>query len=246
MAKKVLITIAAGTLALAAISGIVALVVHYIDSSNTYEWTESDEDDETETSFYRDIPDTTPTTTRETQGRDYYEGGGYKGMDSYYIIQDLKTEEIIAEYEYYHDIAHKYNVSDLKTFDKELKHKAHTQADSTGNGMFMFYDLILPDEKIDHIASFNVEGNPSTGAVEFTMKMRIHDPNKAMEIYDAFVNRYSEGAQGSKFYNMLNTFDKGVRITVDDSHDWIVCYKKVRDKNNGYYYLIHVSEDFKK
>ena len=246
MAKKALIAVAAGTAAMAAIAGIVAFAVHYIDSRNTYVWTESEEEEESETTFYRDIPDPTTTTTRETQGRAYYDGGGYKGMDNYYTIQDMSVDEIIAEYENYHDIAHKYNISDLKSFDKELKRPAHTQVDSTGYGLFMFYDLILPDEKIDHIASFNVAGNKSTGAVEFTMKMRIHDPKKVNEIYNAFVNRYSEGSQDSSFYNMMNMFDTGVKIKIDDSHYKIVCYKRVRDKSNNDYYLIHVSEENRK
>lgn len=243
MSRKALIGIAAGTVALAAATaGIIAIAAHalnYKAPSNSDVW--EDDGVETESSYYREDP---TTTTRETQGRDYYEGGGYKGMDSYYIIQDLTTDEIIAEYEYYHDIAHTYDIPDLTDFDKELKHPAHTQADSNGCGLFMFYDLILPDEMIDHIASFYVEGNESKGTVEFTMKMRIHDPDKAMEVYNAFVDRYSEGAQESEYYNMLNTFDKGVRITVNDSYDRIVCYKKVRDNNYGSYYLIHVSEDY--
>ena len=246
MAKKVLIGIAAGTAALAVTTGIAVLVVHALNykvSSNSDIWEEYDDDDETETSFYRDNPDPTPTPTRETQGRDYYEGGGYKGWDSYYIIQDLSTEEIIAEYEYYHDIAHTYDISDIVTFDKELKHPAYTYEDVSGYGLYMYYDLILPDEKIDHIESFDIEGTESTGAIEFSMKMRIHDPDKAMEIYNAFVDRYSAGAQGSEFFDLLNTYDKGVRIHVDDTHDWLVCYKKIKDKSNNYYYLIYVSED---
>ena len=247
MAKKVLIGVAAGTIALAAATvGIIALAAHamnYNDSPDVDVW-EDDDDEETESSQYRDNPDPTPTTPRETQGRAYYEGGGYKGMDSYYIIQDLSTDEIIAEYEYYHGIAHTYDIADIKTFDKELKHPAYTNADSTSSsGLFMFYDLILPDEKIDHIESFDIEGTESTGAIEFSMKMRIHDPDKAMEIYNAFVDRYSAGAQGSEFFDLLNTYDKGVRIHVDDTHDWLVCYKKIKDKSNNYYYLIYVSED---
>lgn len=245
MGKKVLICVAAGTAALAVITGIIVLVAHvlnYRSPSHSDVWEDYD-DEETKQSYYRDDPDPTPTTPRETQGRAYYEGGGYKGMDSYYIIQDLTTEEIIAEYEYYHDIAHTYDIADLKDFGKELKYPAYTHEDAGGCGLFMFYDLILPDEMIDHIASFNVEGTESTGTVEFTMKMRIHDPDKANEIYNAFVERYSEGAQGSEFYNMLNTFDKGVRITVDDTHDKIVGYKRVKS-NGDCYYLIHVSEDY--
>ncbi len=245
MTKKKLIGVAAGLVALvAATVGIIALAVYALNynvPSDTDVW-EDDGDGETGRSLYRDNPDPTPVTPRETQGRDYYEGGGYKGMDSYYIIQDLTVDEIIAEYEYYHDIAHTYDIPDLKDFDRELKHPAHTQADS--GSLFMFYDLILPDEKIDHIASFYVEGTESTGNIEFTMKMRIHDPEKAMEIYNTLVDRYSEGSQGSEYYDMLNTFDKGVRITVDDSYDRIVCYKKVRDDSYNYYYLIHVSEDY--
>ena len=248
MAKKVLIGIAAGTAALTIITGIAVLVVYtlnYRGTSNTDVWEEYDEDEDagTETSFYRDNPDPTPTPTRETQGRDYYEGGGYKGWDSYYIIQDYSTEEIIAEYEYYHDIAHTYDISDLVTFDKELKHPAYTHEDASGYGLFMFYDLILADEMIDHIESFNVEGTESTGAIEFTMKMRIHDPEKAKEVYNAFVDRYSEGSQGSEYYDMLHTFDKGVRIHVDDTHDWIVGYKRVRSGGDTFY-MIHVSEDY--
>ena len=243
MAKKVWIGIAAGTAALAVIAGTTALVVHTLNyrvSEESDVWDDDEDDEETESSFHQDDP---TTTTRETQGRAYYEGGGYKGMDSYYIIQDLTTEEIIAEYEYYHDIAHTYDIADIKTFDKELKYPAYTNKDSSGSGLYMFYDLIMPDEKIDHIASFNIDGSESSGAIEFTMKIRIHDADKAMEIYNAFVDRYSEGAQGSEYYDMLNTFDKGVRIHVDDSHDWIVGYKKVRSDNN-YYYMIHVSEDY--
>ena len=246
MAKKVLIGIAAGTAALAVTTGIAVLVVHALNykvSSNSDIWEEYDDDDETETSFYRDNPDPTPTPARETQGRDYYEGGGYKGWDSYYIIQDLSTEEIIAEYEYYHDIAHTYDISDIVTFDKELKHPAYTYEDVSGYGLYMYYDLILPDEMIDHVESFNLEGTESTGAIEFTMKMRIHDPDKAMEVYNAFVDRYSEGAQGSEYFDLLNTFDKGVKIHVDDSHDWIVGYKKVRSGSDTFY-MIHVSEDY--
>ena len=242
MSKKVLISVAAGTVALAAIAGIAALVIctlNYKAPSRSDVW--DDEDEETERSYFRDDP---TTTTRETQGRDYYEGGGYKGMDSYYIIQDMTVDEIIAEYEYYHDIAHTYDISDLKTFDKELKHPAYTNADASGCGLFMFYDLILPDEKIDHIESFDIEGTGSTGAIEFSMKMRIHDPDKAMEIYNTFVDRYSAGAQGSEYFDLLNTYDKGVRIMVDDTHDWLVGYKKLKNKSNNYYYLIYVSEDY--
>lgn len=243
MAKKVWIGIAAGTAALAVIAGTTALVVHTLNyrvSEESDVWDDDEDDEETESSFHQDDP---TTTTRETQGRAYYEGGGYKGMDSYYIIQDLTTEEIIAEYEYYHDIAHTYDIADIKTFDKELKYPAYTNKDSSGSGLYMFYDLIMPDEKIDHIASFNIDGSESTGEIEFTMKIRIHDADKAMEIYNSFVDRYSEGSQGSEYYDMLNTFDKGVRIHVDDTHDWIVGYKKVRSDNN-YYYMIHVSEDY--
>ena len=240
MAKKVWIFVAAGIAAAVVIAGIAALLVHavnYKPSSGSDIW---EDEDEPESSYYRDDP---TTTTRETQGRDYYENGGYKGMDSYFIIQDLTADEIIAEYEYYHDLAHTYDITELRGFDKELKHPAHSEVDSSGCGIFMFYDLILPDEKIDHVVSFDAEGTESTGAIEFSMKMRIHDQDKAMEIYDAFVERYSEGALGSEFYNMMNTFNKGVRITVDDTHDWLVCYKKVRTGDDCYW-LIYVSEDY--
>ena len=243
MARKVWIGIAAGVAAVAVIAGIFALVVNvigYKPSPRSDVW--DDEEEETERSYYRDNPDPTPTTPRETQGRDYYENGGYKGWDKYYIIQDMTSDEIIAEYEYYHDLAHAYDIAELNGFDKELKHPAYSQPDSGGYGVYMFYDLILPDEKIDHVIGFNVEGNESTGAVEFTMKMRIHDSNKAMEIYNAFVDRYSAGAQSSEFENMLKMFDKGVRITVDDSHAWIIGYKKVKD-NNDCYWVIYVMED---
>ena len=240
MAKKVWIFVAAGIVAALIITGIVALLVHAVNYNPSPRPDVWEDEDEPESSYYRDDP---TTTTRETQGRDYYENGGYKGMDSYFIIQDMTTEEIIAEYEYYHDLAHTYDITELKDFDKELKHPAHSEPDSSGYGVFMFYDLILPDEKIDHVVSFDAEGTKSTGAIEFSMKMRIHDQDKAMAIYDAFVERYSAGAQGSEFYNMMNTYNKGVRIIVDDTHDWLVCYKKLRD-GDDYYWLIYVSEDY--
>ena len=243
MAKKALICVAAGAVALTVTAGIVAVVAFALNYNTSPKPDVWDDDDETDRSYYRDDPDPTPVPPRETQGRDYYEGGGYKGMDSYYIIQDMTVDEIIAEYEYYHDIAHTYDIADIKTFDKELKRPAYNNADSSGSGLFMFYDLILPDEKIDHIESFNIDGTESTGAIEFSMKMRIHDPDKAMEIYDAFVERYSEGSQGSEFFNLMNTYNKGVRIKVDDSHDWLVCYKKIKS-DNDYFYLIFVSEDY--
>jgi hypothetical protein len=249
MNKKVLIGCVSGCLvAVAATVGIAVLVLKTLDYSpapTVDVWDDDDDDeDESETSFYRDNPDPTPTTPRETQGRDYYENGGYKGMDSYYIIQDLTTEEIVAEYEYYHDIAHSYDISELKDFDKELKHPAYSQVDASGYGLYMFYDLILPDEKIDHIQSFDAEGTESTGAIEFSMKIRIHDGDKAMEIYNAFVDRYSAGAQSSEYYNMLKTYDTGVWITVNDSESRIVCYKKMKDDYGNYYWLIYVSEDY--
>ena len=107
----------------------------------------------------------------------------------------------------------------------------------------MFYDLILPDEMVDHIASFNIEGNEKNGSVEFSMKIRIHDPDKANELYNSFVDRYSEGAQGSEYYNMLNTYDKGVKIAVSDTETRIVCFNRL--KFEGYdYYIIYVSEDY--
>ena len=184
MNKKVLIGVIAGAVAVAATAGIFAVVVstlNYRPSTRTDIWDDDDDEDEdeTETSYYRDNPDPTPTTPRETQGRDYYENGGFKGWDSYYIIQDLTTEEIIAEYEYYHDIAHTYDPGDLKGFDKELKHPCYSYEDASGYGLYMFYDLIMPDENIDHIQCFNVEGNESTGDIEFSMKIRIHDEDQA-------------------------------------------------------------------
>lgn len=251
MNKKVviasLVSVAAAVTVTAGIVALVVNVLNYNTSPSADIWAEDDDEEdeeETKTSFYRDNPDPTPQPTRETQGRDYYEGGGYKGWDNYYIIQDFTTEEIIAEYEYYHDIAHSYDLEDLKTFDKELKRPCYSQVDSTGYGLYMFYDQILIDEQIDHVVSFNVEGTESTGAIEFTMKIKIHDPDKAMEVYNAFVDRYSEGAQGSEYYNMLNTFDKGVKITVNDSETRIVCYKRIRDDYGNDVYLIYVSEDY--
>ena len=239
--REVWIGVAAGITAVAVIAGIFMLVANVLGgkpSSRTDVW----DDDDTESSYYRENPEGT-TTTRETQGRDYYENGGYKGMDSYYIIQDLSTDEIIAVYEYYNDLAHTYEISELKDFDKELEHPAHSQIDARGNGVFMFYDLIMPDEHIDHVVSFDAEGDDYHGTIAFSMKIRIHDEDKAMEIYNTFVDRYSEGSQGSEFYNMLKTYDKGVRITVNDSESRTVCYKKC--KSNGYYYwLIYVSEDY--
>lgn len=249
MNKKVmiasLVSVAAAVTVTAGIVALVVSVLNYNSSPTTDIWAEDDDEDEeeTETSFYRDNPDPTPQSTRETQGRDYYEGGGYNGMDSYYIVQDLSVDEIIAEYEYYHDIAHTYELDDLKYFDQELKHPCYSQVDSTGYGLYMFYDLILPDEMVDHIASFNIEGNEKNGSVEFSMKIRIHDPDKANELYNSFVDRYSEGAQGSEYYNMLNTYDKGVKIAVSDTETRIVCFNRL--KFEGYdYYIIYVSEDY--
>ena len=231
---------AAGAVAVAVTAGLVAILVSTLGNHPAQRTDVWDDEDETESSFYRDDP---TTTTRETQGRDYYENGGYKGMDSYFIIQDLTTDEIIAEYEHYHDLAHSYDINEIRNFDKELEHPAYSQVDASGCGVYMFYDLILPDEKIDHVVSFDAEGNESTGDIEFSMKIRIHDADKAMEIYNAFVDRYSAGAQESEYYNMLNTYDKGVWITVNDSEARIVCYKKLRDKSD-YYWLIYVSESY--
>ena len=248
MNKKVLAGIGAGLAALIITAGVVVLVVktiNYNPAPTTDVWDDDDDDETESSSAYRDNPDPTPKPTRETQGRDYYENGGYNGMDSYYIIQDLTTEEIIAEYEYYHDIAHTYDINDLKYFDKELKHPCYTYEDVSGLGLYMFYDLIMPDEKVDHIQCFNVEGDESTGGIEFTMKIRIHDGDKAMEIYNAFVDKYSVGAQGYEYYNMLNTYDTGVWITVDDWESRIVCYKKMRDDNGEYYWLIYVAEEYR-
>ena len=244
MNKKVLIgIIVAGAVALVATAGIVTFVAITLDhkpSSRSDIWDDDEDDDDIESSFSQEYP---TTTTRETQGRDYYENGGFKGWDSYYIIQDLSADEIIGVYEYYHDLAHSYNIEELKDFDKELEYPAYSQVDASGYGVFMFYDLILADEKIDHVESFDAEGSQSHGTIEFSMKIRIHDEDRALEIYNAFVDRYSEGAQGTEFYDMMNTFDQGVRITVDDTHDWLVCYKKVRSEDN-YYWLIYVSEDY--
>ena len=244
MNKKVVIACVAGFAAAAAvITGIVVLIVNVLGYRSSSVNDVPDDDYDKESSYYRDDPEPVATTTRETQGRDYYENGGFKGWDNYFIIQDLTTEEIIAEYEYYHDLAHTYDISELKNFDKELKHPAYSQIDASGNGVFMFYDLILPDEKIDHVVSFDAEGTESSGTIEFSMKIRIHDHDKAMEIYNAFVDRYSEGAQGSEFFNLLRTYDQGVKIRVNDSESRIVCYKKGGDNVNNYW-LIYVSENY--
>lgn len=246
MAKKVLIGAAAGVVAVAATAGIVVLAVNLLGtrpSSRSDIWDDDDDEETSETSYYRENPDPTPTTPRETQGRDYYENGGYKGMDSYFIIQDYTVDEIVAEYEYYHDLAHSYDINEIRNFDQELEHPAYSQVDSTGFGIYMFYDLILPDEKIDHVVCFNIEGNGSTGEVDFSMKIRIHDQDRAMEIFNTFVDRYSAGAQEVKPYNMMNTFDNGVWITVNDTESRAVCYRKLRD-NGDYYWIIYVSEDY--
>ena len=241
MSKKVWISAVAGVVVAAAMLVIVILVVKGLRDKPS---SRTEATDDTESSYYREETEEPETTTRETQGRDYYENGGYKGWDNYYIIHDLTTEDIIAMYEHYHDLAHTYELTELKNFDKELDHPCYSQVDVSGLGVYMFYDQILPDEKIDYVESFNVIGSESNGGIEFSMKIKIHDADKAMEIYDSFVERYSAGAQGSEFYNMLNTFDKGVRITVDESHDWLVCYKKLRDKYDCTYWIIYVSEDY--
>ena len=89
MAKKVWIFVAAGIVAALIITGIVALLVHAVNYNPSPRPDVWEDEDEPESSYYRDDP---TTTTRETQGRDYYENGGYKGMDSYFIIQDMTTE----------------------------------------------------------------------------------------------------------------------------------------------------------
>ena len=247
MKKKALVGfIAAGAAMVVVLTGLIILLANVLggrpSSSRRDVW--NDDETETETELSSEETEIPTTTTRETQGRDYYENGGYKGMDSYYIIQDLTTDEIIGIYEYYRDIAHTYEISKLKEFDKELKVKGYSQVDSTGNGVYMFYDQILPDEKIDFVVSFNVEGTESTGAIEFAMKMRIHDRDKAMSIYNGFIDRYSAGAVGSEDYDMMGTFDRGVRIKISDTESKLVCYKRVRDKYDNYYWLIYVSEDY--
>ena len=241
--KAVIGFITADAVALVVITGIFVVLAKTIGgrpSSGRDVW----DDEEDETTFYSRETEDETFETRETQGRDYYENGGYKGWDKYYIIQDLTVEEIIGIYEHYRDLAHSYDINDIKNFDRELEHEANSQIDVSGFGVFMFYDLILPDEKIDHVESFDAEGTESTGAIEFSMKIRIHDQDKAMEIYNTFVERYSEGAQESEFYNMMNTYNKGVWITVDDSESRIVCYKKLKDSYGNYYWIIFVSEDF--
>ena len=245
MKKKALIVVSASLAALVVLAGIFVLLINVLGSrpsSRSDVW--DDDDDETETSFSSEETEIPTTTTRETQGRDYYENGGYKGMDNYYIIQDQSVDDIIGIYEYYRDKAHTYEISKLKEFDKELKVPAYSQVDSTGNGIFMFYDQILPDEKIDFVHSFNIEGNESKGTIEFSMKMRIHDRDKAMAIYNGFIDRYSAGAIGTEDYNMMGTFDRGVRIKLSETESKLVCYKRVRDKYDNYYWLIYVSEDY--
>ena len=245
MKKKAIIVVSASLAALVVLAGIFVLLINVLGSrpsSRSDVW--DDDEDETETSFSSEETETPTTTTRETQGRDYYENGGYKGMDNYYIIQDQSVDDIIGIYEYYRDKAHTYEISKLKEFDKELKVPAYSQVDSTGNGIFMFYDQILPDEKIDFVHSFNIEGNESKGTIEFSMKMRIHDRDKAMAIYNGFIDRYSAGSIGTEDYNMMGTFDRGVRIKLSDTESKLVCYKRVRDKYDNYYWLIYVSEDY--
>lgn len=245
MKKKAIIVVSASLAALVVLAGIFVLLINVLGSrpsSRSDVW--DDDDDETETSFSSEETEIPTTTTRETQGRDYYENGGYKGMDNYYIIQDQSVDDIIGIYEYYRDKAHTYEISKLKEFDKELKVPAYSQVDSTGNGIFMFYDQILPDEKIDFVHSFNIEGNESKGTIEFSMKMRIHDRDKAMAIYNGFIDRYSAGSIGTEDYDMMGTFDRGVRIKLSDTESKLVCYKRVRDKYDNYYWLIYVSEDY--
>lgn len=245
MKKKAIIVVSASLAALVVLAGIFVLLINVLGSrpsSRSDVW--DDDEDETETSFSSEETEIPTTTTRETQGRDYYENGGYKGMDNYYIIQDQSVDDIIGIYEYYRDKAHTYEISKLKEFDKELKVPAYSQVDSTGNGIFMFYDQILPDEKIDFVHSFNIEGNESKGTIEFSMKMRIHDRDKAMAIYNGFIDRYSAGSIGTEDYDMMGTFDRGVRIKLSDTESKLVCYKRVRDKYDNYYWLIYVSEDY--
>ena len=245
MKKKALIVVSASLAALVVLAGIFVLLINVLGSrpsSRSDVW--DDDEDETETSFSSEETEIPTTTTRETQGRDYYENGGYKGMDNYYIIQDQSVDDIIGIYEYYRDKAHTYEISKLKEFDKELKVPAYSQVDSTGNGIFMFYDQILPDEKIDFVHSFNIEGNESKGTIEFSMKMRIHDRDKAMAIYNGFIDRYSAGSIGTEDYDMMGTFDRGVRIKLSDTESKLVCYKRVRDKYDNYYWLVYVSEDY--
>ena len=164
MNKKVLISAVAGVVAAGAMLVVVILVVNGLrekPSSMT-----SSTEDETESSYYREETEIPTTTTRETQGRDYYENGGFKGWDKYYIIQDLTVDDIIAVYEHYHDLAHSYDLNELKYFDRELDHPCYSQIDASDLGVFMFYDLILPDEKIDHVESFNVIGTESVGTYQ--------------------------------------------------------------------------------
>ena len=67
---------------------------------------------------------------------------------------------------------------------------------------------------------------------------------KAMAVYNGFIDRYSSGAIGTEDYDMMGTFDRGVRIKLSDFESKLVAYKRVRDKYDNYYWLIYVSEDY--
>ena len=93
MNKKVVIACVAGFAAAAAvITGIIVLIVNVLGYRSSSVNDVPDDDYDKESSYYRDDPEPVATTTRETQGRDYYENGGFKGWDNYFIIQDLTTE----------------------------------------------------------------------------------------------------------------------------------------------------------
>ena len=192
---------AAGLVTVAATAGAIVFIVKAAGARPDADASVAVQD--TELAPTDDVVDyTTESTARETHGREYFENGGYEGEDNYYLIEDLSAEEIVGVYEYYRTISHGYEIKDLVNFDRELEYPADCQPDGDGEGLFMCYDGILPHEKLDHITSLSVSGYSFTNHIEFTMQFRIHDPDKAQEVVDAFVEYYGDGALEIKEYNL--------------------------------------------
>ncbi len=207
-------------------------------SERTEDDDEDDDDDDDRHGRDRNSDDD-EEETNGTEGRKYYEEGGYDGEECFYLVDNMTPEEIVELYAYYRDTVDELGLDCKdKLRDYLLVEPEDYYIDSTGD-LFISYSPVL-DDPIDYVDNIYISEN-AFKRVECNIEINFYDFDRVKAVMEAFKDYYAVDGAEAEDYDCAGYYEGGYEIELGGFHNVSIGYQ-THEFDGTTYYSIQILE----
>lgn len=193
---------------------------------------DKDEDDDDRHGRNRNSDDDEEETDG-TEGRKYYEEGGYDGEECYYLVDNMTPEEIVELYAYYRDTVDELGLDCQDKFRGYLLVEPEDYNAEDSGDIFISYSPVL-DDPIDYIENIFITETVFK-EVECNMEIDFYDLDRVKAVMEAFKDYYAVNGAEAEEYDCEGYYDGGYEIELGGFHNVCIVYRTYEFESRTYY-----------